>query len=123
MTSQTKTFHNKTKAENDLRWCYQKCVSLAGLSLSFSYLLDLFIPSKTCSRNKTSPMKPVLSLLASVFPSVRSNSSGSFITVLCQVVFHRPIFLFLVGVHPKATLGTLSLGIFMTRPSHRSQRL
>lgn len=41
-------------------------------------------------------------------------------TVLRQVVFRRPFLLLLVGVHLKATLRILSLGILWTLPSHCS---
>lgn len=50
---------------------------------------------------------------------VRSNSSSSFITVLCQVVFGLPlVFLFSVGAHLMATSNILSEGIFRTWTRH-----
>ena len=54
---------------------------------------------------------------------VRSNSSSSFITVLCQVVFGLPlVFLFSVGAHLIATSNILSVGIFRTWTRHHGLR-
>lgn len=54
---------------------------------------------------------------------VRSNSSSSFITVPCQVVFGLPlVFLFSVGAHLMATSNILSVGIFRTWTRHHGLR-
>lgn len=58
--------------------------------------------------------------MACTLPHVRPNSPSSLVIVLRQVVFDQPLFLFPVGVHLKAILGILSLGILGTWPSHRS---
>lgn len=53
---------------------------------------------------------------------VRLAVFSSEVTVLCQVVFGLPCFLFPGGVHLKATLGMWSWSTLRTCPSHWSRR-
>ena len=80
-----------------------------------SSLLILFIPSGTCGyNNNVHPQGPGL-CCGPIFCS-------SIISVCRPVVFGLPGFLLLGGVHLRATLRILSLGILGTCPSHLSRR-
>ncbi len=59
---------------------------------------------------------------ALALPHVRPISFSSFIIVLHQVVFGRPLSFLPVGVHLMATLGILSSGILSTWPSHHGMQ-
>ena len=93
-------------------WCYGKIRNSLTHSLPPHSRAQALHPGWDIRPQSNFASLPCLEISAA--PHVKPNSSSSFITVLRQVVFCWPLFIFPVGVHLKTTSDILSLDILRT---------